>query len=345
MASNKSNRRLNIIALIVLILIVLFIATISIITGHNKKIPLNPEETIGSTAGNLNNMGYFCESDGVIYFANSNDNYHLYAMDPTTFSARLITDVPVSYINAAGDYLYFYYNDTGDAKFMGVAGNMRGVYRIKKNGKDSLNCLDRTTSGIVSLLGNKLYYQHYDNTEGMTLYSVTTDGKEKEQISKSIINPSCIMYGDIYYPDTENMFYLNVLDVETNSCAYYLPERMYNPIASGDYIYYMNVNDNYALYRYDYFAHTTQKLLNERVDAFNVYGNNIFIQTNSDTPYLIRMNGDGSNPMIIAEGVYTDINCTSMYTFFRPFESENSFYMIRTEGGTEYSLFNPVLED
>lgn len=340
-----NNKRLNIMALIILTVIVVLIASISIFYGHNKRIPLNPEDTIGSTAGNLNNMGYFCESDGVIYFANSYDNYHLYALDPATFSARLINDVPVSYINVAGDYLYYYYNDVGDAKFMGVAGNMRGVYRIKKNGKDSQICLDRTTSGIVSLFGNKLYYQHYDNAEGMTLYSVSTDGKEKEQISKSIINPSCIMNGDIYYPDTENMFYLNILDVDNGSSSYYLPERMYNPTPSGDFIYYMNVNDNYTLYRYDYYAHTTQKLTNERVDVFNVYGNNVFYQTNSSTPYLARMMGDGSNPTIIAEGIYTDINCTSTYTFFRPFESEDTFYMIQTEGGTQYSTFNPILED
>jgi len=343
--NSNNNKRLNIIAIIVLIVLITLIAAFAIINGHTKKVPANPEDTIGATAGNLNNMGYFCEDDGVIYFANSNDNYFLYALDPSTLSAKLLYKVPVSYINSAGDYLYFYYNDLGGAKFMGVAGNMRGIYRTKKNGKDALNCLDRTTSGIVSLLGNKLYYQHYDNTDGMTLYSVDTSGRDKAKISNSIINPSCIMYGDIYYPDTENMFYLNVLDVETNTCQYYLPERMYNPIASGDYIYYMNVNDNYALYRYDYFAHTSQKLTYERVDAFNVYGNNIFFQTNSDSPYLARMMADGSNPVIIADGVYTDINCTSRYTFFRPFESENVFYMVNTDGGTDYYAFNPILED
>ena len=36
----------------------------------------------GNTAGNLYNEGYFCEKDGIVYFANPADNYCLYSMNP-----------------------------------------------------------------------------------------------------------------------------------------------------------------------------------------------------------------------------------------------------------------------
>lgn len=342
---SKSNKKLNIITILVLILVIIILASISIMYGHNKKIPPNPPETIGNTSGNLNNMGYFCEYDGLIYYANCYDDYHLYELDPMSLTTRVIADVPVAYINAAGDYLYFYYDDQGSEKFMGVAGNTRGIYRIKRNGKDSLNCLDRATSGIISLLGNKIYYQHYDNTDGMTLYSVSIDGRDKIQESASIVNPSCILNGEIYYPDQNNMFYLNVFHPETSSEELYIPARMYNPVASGDYIFYINVDDNYCLYRYDFYTQTTAKLTSERVDTFNVYDNNIFYQTNSQkNPCLMRMYTDGSNPEVIANGIYTDINCTSTYTFFRGFDDKNLFYMVPTQYNASVSEFRPYIE-
>ena len=129
---NQNTTKRNLTTITILIIIVAVLAIIAIIYGHNKKVPSNPADVIGNTAGNLNNKGYFCESDGVIYFANSNDFYKLYALDPSTFEAHLVADVPVAYINAAGDYLYFYYDDDGGSKFMGVSGNNHGIYRTKK---------------------------------------------------------------------------------------------------------------------------------------------------------------------------------------------------------------------
>ena len=336
-------KKQTIITIVVMAIIFVAVVVLAVLRGHNNSIPENTAETVGNTSGNLNNMGYFCEHEGRIYFANFADNYYLYSMDPVTLDAERIVDVPVSYINAAGEYLYFYYNDQGGEKFMGVSGNMRGVYRIKANGKDSLTCLDRTTSGIVSLLGNKLYYQHYNNEDGMTLYSVTTDGREKEQVSEEIINPSCIMYGNIYYPDMTGLFNLKVFSPDTNTTEEYLDERMYNPICSGDYIFFMNVADDYCLYRYGMYDQSIAKLTKERLDLFNVYGDYVFYQTNSDSrPRLVRMRTDGSNPEIIAEGNYTDINCTSTYTFFRPFDDENTFYMISTQGPISVANFMPI---
>lgn len=44
--------------------------------------PRQSPETVGNTAGNLNNSGYFCEYDGTVYFANAYDSNTLYSMDP-----------------------------------------------------------------------------------------------------------------------------------------------------------------------------------------------------------------------------------------------------------------------
>ena len=46
------------------------------------------------------------------------------------------------------------------------------------------------------------------------------------------------------------------------------------------YLYYMNVDDKYALYRYSTADGSNEKLTSDRVDVFNVYGNSIFYQKN-----------------------------------------------------------------
>ena len=326
--------------IIIAILLISLSAAGVILANKAKKIPPNPPETIGNSSGNLNNGGYFCESDGVIYFSNFNDNHYLYRMDTNGQNVARIMDVPVSYINAGGDYLYFYYDDQGEAKFMGVAGNMRGVYRLDKTGKDSLTCLERSTSGIVNLIGNTVYYQHYDNNDGMTLYYTSLDGKDKGMALEEIVNPACVVYGNIYYPSTLDNFYLYSLTPGATHGTLHLNQMMYNPTLAGGYIYFMNVEDDYKLYRYDFSEGIITKITSERVDTFNVHGRDIFYQRNND-PALIHVNDDGTDAAIIAIGNYSNINCTSTYTFFTPYGSNDTTYMVPTNGSGSVTQFIP----
>lgn len=326
--------------IIISIIVIGVLITGVIFATRTKKIPNNPPETIGNTSGNLNNGGYFCESNGVIYFSNFNDSHFLYKMDLNGSNISRLMDVPVSYINAGGDYLYFYYDDQGEAKFMGVAGNMRGIYRLNKDGKSDLVCLERSTSGIVNLIGSQVYYEHYDNTDGMTLYHTSLDGKDKGKLLNEIVNPACVVYGDILYPSTVDNFYLYSYTPGASNGRLHLNQMAYNPTLAGGYIYYMNVEDDYKLYRYDISQGIVTKVTSERVDTFNVHNNSIFYQRNQN-PALIHMNDDGTGATIIAEGNYSNINCTSTYTFFTPYGSEDTVYMIPTDGYGSVTLFNP----
>lgn len=330
----------NVITIIVSLLIICSLVAGVYFIQKSKSIPDNAPETLGNTSGNLNNEGLFCESDGYIYFANVYDNHYLYKMKSDGTEIERLMDVPVAYINAGGDYLYFYYADQGEAKFMGVSGNMRGIYRLEKSGDSELVCIERTTSGIVNLIGSELYYQHYDNVDGMTLYSASINGKDRKQMVKAIINPACVMYGNIYYPNQENYFYLNQYTPGASSGHLYVEEQMYNPTCVGDNIYYLKVDDNYKLYRFNMSSRTIEKITDDRVDAFNVYGDTVFYQRNLH-PALIKVNSDGSGAITIAEGNYKNINCTPTYTFFQPFEDDNTMYYTQTIGGGSYAEFIP----
>lgn len=54
-------------ALFILIPFLLFVIIVGALAIVGDRIPDNPPETVGNTAGNLNNSGYFCEYDGTVY--------------------------------------------------------------------------------------------------------------------------------------------------------------------------------------------------------------------------------------------------------------------------------------
>lgn len=326
-----------------IIVIVIVLLLIGLLVGAQllAAIPDNPSGTIGNSAGNLNNHGLFCEDGDKIYFSNPYDGDHLYSMKADGSDKKLLHSAPVEYINSGGDYLYFYQKNTDEKAVFGIINN-NGIYQLKKSGKKTADCLDRTASGIISLIDSYVYYQHYDNKDGITLYRAKINSAEKGQISKSEINPACVTGSSIYYPDTSNSFYLSVFDVNNLTSGQLLAERMYSPIYEDGYLYYMNIPDHYSLYRCNLSDQTSEKLTNDRIDVFNVYGDYIYYQKNdTKNPALIRMASDGSNPEVVAEGNYTNINITSEYTYFQEFGVATPLYQTPTSGKINVTAFDP----
>ena len=56
------------------------------------------------------------------------------------------------------------------------------------------------------------------------------------------------------------------------------------------------------------------------------------------------MEPDGSNPEVVAEGIYSDINATSQYVYFHPFGSEVPTYRTPLEGPIQVNTFNNAME-
>ena len=328
----------RILAIVVAVMVIAGVVAAVAFTKIMSKIPENSPDTIGNSSGNLNNKGLFCEYDGYIYFANLNDSHCLYRMRTDCSEPEKLADIPVSYINSAGDYIYFYFDDPGGTKFMGVAGRMSGIFRLKK-GETDFVCLDKCTSGVLNLVGNTLYYEHYDNKNGMQLYHCSPDGSDKGLAVDEIVNPACVVNGNIYFCEQDSMK-LKVYKPGSTSTSVISDMQMYNPVLGGNDLYFMNMNDDYCLYRYSLSDGSLTKITSERVDTFNVYGNVIFYQRNRD-PALIRVETDGSNSMVIATGNYENINCTSMYTFYSPFKEDVTYVTYTFGGNGESSRFAP----
>ncbi len=333
-----SNTQKTVIIVGSILAILIVFSVISVVAG---RVPENGEATTGNTAGNLNNGGYFCESDGVVYFANAYDGGALYSMNANETELKKLNGNSVASINAGGNFLYYYMESGKDGGTgLGYMGRTAGIYRSKKNGKNT-TCLNRAYAVTMQLCGNYLYYQDYNKKTGTQLAKIKIDKSEQEIVADYVINPASYVNGTIYFNGTQDDHALYALNTINDSISPVWQGNIWNPVYADGYVYYMDVANDYRLCRYSMTEDVIEVLTNDRVDFFNVYNNYIYYQKSSQTePALKRMSIDGSSPETVADGVYENINITSQYVYFNSFKESVPVYKTPTFGSVNVTTFD-----
>lgn len=329
---------------IIIVIVLLLIVALSLTHHFLTTTKLNDTAVNGNTAGNLYNRGLLCEYNGTVYFANPADGFTLYSMTPDEKEVKKLNNDVVTYLNADEHYLYYARNNlekNTDAKdiFEMMHWNSNSLCRTKHNGKQ-LTILDSAASMYPSLLGNYLYYIHYDTKTASTLYKVKIDGSEKEQVDETPYF-TCAAQGSTFYCNgLEKDHYLYAFNTPSDTQTPLYKDDCWMPVVDGQIAYFMDVSDNYRLARVDLNTLEKRTLTKDRIDCFNVSGGYIYYSRNNE-PALCRMKLDGSNPEILFSGSCTDINVTSRYVYFRAFDNPSTYYCIPTSGAPEIRIFEP----
>lgn len=338
MTTKQKNIMIIIISGVILALLITAVTLMS-------RIPLNDENTVGNTPGNLNNSGYFCEHEGRVYFANAYDNYSLYSMNADETDIKKLHAGATSYINAGGDYLYYVTAGNTESKDTGSFRGAYGIYRSKTNGRN-VTGMERCRVAAMQLCGNYLYYEKLDTKTAISLEKIKIDKKDKQTIDPdAMINPNCYVDGTIYYNGNDQDHYLYALNTANDTATVVWQGNIWNPVYQDGYVYYMDVDNNYRLCRYSLYYDVVEVLTNERIDTFNVYDNYIYYQTNSETaPALKRMYTDGSFQEIVRDGIYQNINITSEYVYFNTFGESTPVYKTSTFGAVNVTAFDAGMQ-
>lgn len=323
--------------LIITICILLFIL-MALALFFNGRISMNPAGTVGNTAGNLNNDGLFCEYDGTVYFSNASAGGSLYAMDPDETNVRQINDLRVRNILAGGKYLYFFQTGAASKSGFGHIEGIKSFDRCKLNG-DDITALTRDIVVTGQLVDNYLYLLTATNP-GASFYKIKIDKSEQVQLADYNINPACVRNGIIYYNGTQNDHYLYALNTANDVSSELWRGNLWYPVLDGDYIYYMDVAENYRLCRYSLSRNEIEVLTRDRVDCFNVGSGYIYYQKSGNNSQLKFMRIDGSQNTVLAEGNYTHINMTSRYVYFQPYGDDTTTYHSLL-GSSNYGTFSP----
>ena len=305
---------------------------------HYNDTPVN-----GNIAGNLYNGGLFCEANGNLYFANPNDDFCLYVMPLVGGEAKKLCDDTVTFINADEHYVYYARNNRDnntDFSFLNWSNNGLCRLDLKTN---KVKILDTDPSMYVALSGNYLYYLHYDTDNATTMYRIKIDGTGKEMVENEPFY-TCNMVGNkLYYNGLSRNGNIYSMNTETTSTALVYEGSCWMPIVVNGIAYYLDVSNNYCLTRTDLTTKETRPLTDERVDCFNINGEYIYYARNEE-PALCRMRIDGSSQEVVKEGIYTDIQMTTQYVYFRDFNQESLIYYTPTSGAVNINAFSPMIE-
>ena len=305
------------------------------------RIRLNEGYVNGNTAGNLYNSGLFCENGGTVFFSNPDDNGRLYSMNPDGSNLKKLCDDSAVSINADAHYVYYirnYSNESSDFSYF-VRGT-RGLCRIPRSGGTAA-VLDDGTCFYASLIGNYIYYLHYEEATASTLYKIKIDGSGQQKLLDQMIFP-CSTLGQYFYYNSTTDGSLCCYDTATDTSSAAYECNCYKPIVTGDSnAYYLDVDQDNAL------VHTSMEFKNpttittDSIDLYNVYGSTIYYQRyDKDDSALCRIKNDGGEFQIIAKGNYSDINVTSYYVYFTNYETKEMFYFPVSNPG-EVHAFHP----
>ncbi len=310
---------------------ILVIALMSIIM-LSQRITMNPAGTVGNTAGNLNNGGLVCEYDGVVYFSNTFEGGSLYKMNPDESGLKRINTLKVQNILAGGKYLYYFQTGATKTTDFSEPFNVRSLERCRLNGSNSTSLI-REVVTMAQLVDNYLYLLT-STSSGPRFSKLKIDNSDREELGTFPINPACAVNGTIYYNGTESNHYLYALDTATDTPREVWRGNLWYPILEVDYVYYMDVANNYRLCRYSMSQNMIEILTQDRADCFNVGGGYIYYQKNGADPQLKCMRTDGTDVKVIAQGNYTHINMSSQYVYFQEFGNDSVLYHSRL--GTGY---------
>lgn len=339
-----TNSKKKILIIVTAIVILLVVSTL--IINYASRVPKNDPTLVGNTASNLYNGGLFCEHDNKVFFANAYDSDSLYVMNSDESGVKKLLNVAVASINADDHRIYYSQTGKSGGKGLGYVRKTTGLFSCNYHGNKSI-CYTQNPIGVAILCGNNIYYQNYRKKVGTTIYSITTNKENNHEVIDQMINPSSIYNGTMFYGGVTSSHSLYTYTINTGIEESYWDHNVYNPTYYSDgCIYYIDPDTDYELHRYEPYNDADIALSTERIDMYNLYGNYAYYQVSTgDTPALHRVNLDGSDDVIIAEGIYKGLQSTSKYLYFTPFdfESDSVVYHV-AHGSSTVSVFDPGIK-
>lgn len=316
-----------------------------------RKTVYNSPNTIGNTSGNILNGGLFCENNNKIYFSNYKDEGSLYSMNSDCTNFEKISSDAVTHINTAGKYIIYSRrnntkeNSTGD--FLNF--NNIGIYRIDRNGKNIIH-LSTNANGVSVLAGNYVYFQNYNKQDGLQFYKVKIDGSNEKRLSVEETIPNAVFNNILYYAGTNDEHNIHTLNLETDTSDLLVEGNYTNLIINNDYLYYIDLSEQYSIGRMELNGSNAQTLINKPCFTYNLStdGRYLYYQTedtkNNDNNGLYRLDLETNTDTLLKAGNYHNIHTTSNYMFFSDM-NDTSYFLLPTTNDLNINEFLPSVEE
>lgn len=330
---------------ILIILVVLTaIAFISIWLYSYNRTFFSKEGETGNTSGNIYNGGLFCEQDGKIYFSNDFDDGCLYVMNSDCSKIKKVHDDKAVYINADENYIYYVRANNTRENISGsiLMFNNTGVYRINRNG-DNIKAITGNPGSYLTLKDNIIYFQLYDVNKGLFLYRYQIDGKMERLLLEDAVIPAAVIDNSLYYAGFTADHNINKLDLLSFTTDTLYEGNFAYPIFEGEYIYYIDIEKDYKIYRMNADGSDKTVMVDEPCSTYNITNSGKFLYyqiDDLDNSRICRLNLETMESETILEGNYKQIHVTQNFVFFKDFDNSNT-YLQAADGKLNLGTFSP----
>ena len=324
--------------IIIPVCVIILIGICIVLIAINIKVKFNDDMVIGNTSGNLMNGGLFAEYKGKIYFANPYDSYTLYSMDSDCNNIKKLKNDTVSHINVCDNYIFYARNNLNETNANNIfRRQLFGVVRIKLNGSQSKAItVDTTKSCILST--NTVIYEKYLNNK-ITTEFISIDARQKSTALDGEIPLYCLEENNcVYYSGNGESHGIYEFNCNSKATREVVEGNTYLASRVNGIYYYIDLDNSYALTKYEPSTGIKTVLYDGKVVNYNIYDNVVFFQTEGDFCGLHRIDTNGMNDTLLADGNVNRIFCTSNYTFFT-FFNQDMLYRVPTKNGSKVELF------
>ncbi len=320
------------------------IAMLGVFAYSSGRTYYNEEDEVGNTPGNIYNGGLFCEQNGRIYFSNDAADGKLYVMNLDCSNIKKIYDDKSVFINADDNYIYYVRaNNTRENSSGSIMMFYNtGVFRLNNNGSNLL-AYTGNPGAYPMLHGNYLYLQRYDVNIGLYLYRYKIDGKEERLLLKDAVIPITVQNNALLYTGYSGNHNINAMDLKSFTSHTSISGNIAYPIFTENAIYYINMDDDYHIYRMNLDGSDPKPVIKKRCSTYNITndGRYLFYQVD-DTKHngINRYDLKEEKNDFLMDGNFKQIHVTTNYVFFKDFDNTNT-YILGTGAGKDISTFNP----
>lgn len=333
--------------LIITLSIITVAGVVGLLVYSNNRTYYNDDFVTGNWAGNLYNGGLFCEYENKIYFSNDDDDGALYVMNNDLTNVKKLNDDKATYINLDDNYIYYVRANNTKENHTGsiLMFFSNGVYRRNHYGKD-LKMISHYPAAGLSLSGNYLYYQRYDVEQGLDFYYSNIDGSGEILITDDATFPADIHDNYLTYSGSLSEHNLNFMNLATLESTTLMKANSAYPITFGNFIYYLNLDDDYTIYRAAIDGSSSEKVVDARCSTYNITLDGLYLYYQIDDAKKNGIHRVNLSTMVdeeILDGNFKQIHVTDHYVFFKEFNNEK-VYMLASNGTGSLETFTAPVQ-
>lgn len=246
-----------------------------------------------------------------------------------------------------GGYMYFGLNSNNS-----ISGLTKGIYSIKSDNTDITKAQKISDDFANKIWSNNnwLYYADYsDNNGNGAFFRVNKTGTDKQKVSDNNLRYLNFDGDNIYYSeyissDNPKNFLIYKMNGDGTSKQQIGSARGIYLQKVDNYIYYLNVDDNYRIYRISTDGLYNQLISNDpAIDYMKVSGDFIYYCNSDDNDSIYRIRKDGTQRQKLNFDNSKNVNIVGNYIYYGLADENNSDSLYKMEiDGSNKKLLSSV---